>query len=237
MAVLWLILKVLLWILLGLLALLTAALLAPATAELGWSGEKGGWANVRMFGVRIRLFPRKEKPEKKKGKKAKRSEPAQKAPQEAGEGPEKRKKAPGAEQGGQQGRPAGQKAAQSAAPEKRLELTLDTVRGIAGTAGGFMGKVLAALRVHHIRVYLPVHGQDAAATALAVGRLHAVLGAALGALQNFFRLEFAQYELEPDYTGEKAGTAFFSCKITAHAIIMLIACIWALVRLKKQHVI
>ena len=129
--------------------------------------------------------------------------------------------------------------AKSRAPEaeKRFELTLDAVRGIAGTAGGFMGKVLAALRVHHIRVYLPVHGQDAAATALAVGRLHAVLGAALGALQNFFRLEFAQYELEPDYTGENAGKAFFSCKITAHAIIMLIACIWALVRLKKQHVI
>ncbi|WP_418455470.1 hypothetical protein, partial [Allofournierella sp.] len=61
MAVLWLILKVLLWILLGLLALLTATLLAPVTAELGWSGEKGTWANVRVFGVRIRLFPRKEK--------------------------------------------------------------------------------------------------------------------------------------------------------------------------------
>ena len=237
MAVLWLILKMLLWILLGLLALLTATLLAPVTAELGWSGEKGTWANVRVFGVRIRLFPRKEKAEKKKSK----TPGGGKAPKGPAKAPPEQEKAPGAAgndpQSGLKKTAAGQKAAKSAAPEKRFELTLDAVRGIAGTAGGFMGKVLAALRVHHIRVYLPVHGQDAAATALAVGRLHAVLGAALGALQNFFRLEFAQYELEPDYTGENAGKAFFSCKITAHAIIMLIACIWALVRLKKQHVI
>ena len=96
-------------------------LLAPVTAELGWSGEKGTWANVRVFGVRIRLFPRKEKAEKKKSK----TPGGGKAPKRIGQSPAGAGKSAGrglgtTPQSGRKKTAAGQKAAKKRGPGKAL---------------------------------------------------------------------------------------------------------------------
>lgn len=231
MAVLWLVLKILLWVLLGLMALLLVGLVMPVTAALGWSGEKGAEASVWVLGLHIRLWPRREKPEKK-AKKSREKRAGKPAGRPAGENASDAVPGEGATPPPEEN---AQKKVQGA--EKRFQFTIETLQGMISLAGGFMRRVLAGLKIHAIRVYLPVHRQDAAATALAVGRLHGVLGAALGALQNLLDLRFEQYDLEPDYTGREQGKAFFSCKITAHSIIMVIAVIWALVRLKKENII
>lgn len=237
MAVLWLVLKILLWVLLGLMALLLVGLVMPVTAALGWSGEKGAEASVWVLGLHVRLWPRREKPEKK-AKKSREKRAGKPAGRPAGENVSDAVPGEGATPPPQENTPQeAQSGKKSAAPEKRFQFTIETLQGMISLAGGFMRRVLAGLKIHAIRVYLPVHRQDAAATALAVGRLHGVLGAALGALQNLLDLRFEQYDLEPDYTGREQGKAFFSCKITAHSIIMVIAVIWALVRLKKENII
>ena len=69
MAVVWLILKGIGWLLLVILALLIAALLVPVTAELCY--EQGKFtAALRVLAVRVKLYPRPEKPAKPKNKRS-----------------------------------------------------------------------------------------------------------------------------------------------------------------------
>lgn len=206
--------------LLGLLCLAVLALLAPVTADFYWSGEKGFLLRLRVAGIGFKLLPRSPAPqdpakEKARAEKQKRAEEKQAKKQ--------KKSSP-------------KTARRQATPAKAFTLTAETLKSLAATAGGAVRRALAGLRVHHIRVYLPVHGEDAASTALSVGRIHAALGASFGVLNNFLRLEFEQLTIEPDYTGENEGKAFFSCKITTHLLIMLVVGVWALVRLKQENI-
>lgn len=265
MAVVWLILKGIGWILLVLLALLIAALLLPVTAELCY--EKGEFsAALRVLAVRIKLYPRPEKPEKpkkqRKAQKPKKAKPATKKPvsQAAAEQekaattepvpahkpqadvPEQKQTVPqpAARQTGKAtARPPQQKAGKAAQPqpEKTLQETLDWVLAWVRTGGQILRRLLEGFRIHHIQIYLPVHRENAASTALAVGGVHAGLGASFGMLQNFLNLRMEQLVIEPDYTGEHQGQEHFSCKITSHLIIMVITGVWALLRLRKEKLI
>ena len=110
------------------------------------------------------------------------------------------------------------------------------LQSLIQTAGGAVRRLLWGLRIHHIRIAVPVHRRDAAATALGVGWARAALHSSLGILNNFFRLQFKQLDIWPDYTGEDAGREVFSCKVTGQLIIMVNIAIWALVQLKRQKV-
>lgn len=254
MAVVWLILKGIGWILLVLLALLVIALLVPVTAELCY--EQGSFtAALRVLLVRVRLYPRPEKKKqalKKPKKKAKTvklvqskteppkptaqpekaAEPAVRQPQ-----PEQKSAQPPKPQADGSKKQAQKKAAAKSAPEKTLRQTLDWVLHWARTGGEILRRLLAGFKIHHIRICLPVQRDTAAATAIAVGAVHAGLGASFGALQNFFDLRMEQLVIEPDYTGEHQGQEHFSCKITSHLIIMVITGVWALMRLKQEKLI
>lgn len=122
-------------------------------------------------------------------------------------------------------------------PEKTLQETLDWVLAWVRTGGQILRRLLEGFKIHHIQIYLPVHGETAASTALAVGAVHAGLGASFGMLQNFLDLRMEQLVIEPDYTGEHQGREHFSCKITSHLIIMVITGVWALLRLHKEKLI
>lgn len=262
MAVVWLILKGIGWILLVLLALIVIALLVPVTAELCY--EQGNFtAALRVLLVRVRLYPRpkKEKPApakpKKTAKEGKKAESARPKvqPAKSTAQPEKTVAEPAARQAlpeqqpkqttAQQPKrqtdmgkkPAQKKTAPKLAPEKTLRQTVDWVLHWASTGGAILRRLLAGFKIHHIRIYLPVQRDTAAATAIAVGVVHAGLGASFGALQNFFDLRMEQLVIEPDYTGEHQGQEHFSCKITSHLIIMVITGVWALMRLKKEKLI
>lgn len=122
-------------------------------------------------------------------------------------------------------------------PEKTLQETVDWALTWVRTGGQILRRLLEGFKIHHIRIYLPVHRGDAASTALAVGAVHAGLGASFGMLQNFLDLRMEQLVIEPDYTGEHQGREHFSCKITSHLIIMVITGVWALLRLRKEKLI
>ena len=122
-------------------------------------------------------------------------------------------------------------------PEKTLQETLDWVLAWVRTGGQILRRLLEGFKIHHIRIYLPVHRENAASTALAVGGVHAGLGVSFGVLQNFLNLRMEQLVIEPDYTGEHQGQEHFSCKITSHLIIMVITGVWALLRLRKEKLI
>lgn len=257
MAVLWLILKGIGWVLLVLLALLIAALLVPVTAELCY--EKGQFsAALRVLAVRVKLYPRPEKPEKpqkqKKPRRPKKAKPVTKKP--TAQAAAEQEKAAATEQTpahkpqaevSEQKQAALQLAARQTGkatarppqqkPEKTLQETLDWVLAWVRTGGQILRRLLEGFKIHHIQIYLPVHGETAASTALAVGAVHAGLGASFGMLQNFLDLRMEQLVIEPDYTGEHQGREHFSCKITSHLIIMVITGVWALLRLHKEKLI
>lgn len=267
MAVAWLILKGIGWLLLVILALLIAALLVPVTAELCY--EQGKFtAALRVLAVRVKLYPRPEKPAKpkkqkkprkrKKGKPAAaQSQPAQTVMKETEkktvepaappaqkaqtEGPESKKAAPqpaARPAGKATARPTQQKTGKAQPqPEKALQETVDWVLSWVRTGGQILRRLLEGFKIHHIQIYLPVHRETAASTALAVGAVHAGLGASFGMLQNFLDLRMEQLVIEPDYTGEHQGQEHFSCKITSHLIIMVITGVWALLRLRREKLI
>lgn len=277
MAVVWLILKGIGWILLVLLALLIAALLVPVTAELCY--EQGKFtAALRVLAVRVRLYPRPEKPKKqKKPRKPKQEKtgPVRPKPTQAAVKPAEEKLAAPAEkpvepaassvQAEQKTEPAQKEVTPQPAarqtgkataqppqrkadktppkqeapkkPEKTLQETVDWVLAWVRTGGQILRRLLEGFKIHHIRIYLPVHRENAASTALAVGAVHAGLGASFGMLQNFLDLRMEQLVIEPDYTGEHQGQEHFSCKITSHLIIMVITGVWALLRLRKEKLI
>ena len=267
MAAAWLILKGIGGLVLVILALLIAALLVPVTAELCY--EQGKFtAALRVLAVRVKLYPRPEKPAKPKKKKKPRkrkkgkpavaqSQPAQTVMKETEkktvepaappaqkaqtEGPESKKAAPqpaARPAGKATARPPQKKAGKAQPqPEKTLQETVDWVLAWVRTGGQILRRLLEGFKIHHIRIYLPVHRETAASTALAVGAVPAGLGASFGMLQNFLDLRMEQLVIEPDYTGEHQGQEHFSCKITSHLIIMVITGVWALLRLRREKLI
>lgn len=261
MAVLWLILKILLGLVAALLALVVLALLVPVTVELAWRQESfAAW--LRVLFVRVRLWPRppQEPGDEKKGGAgeklarllrrrgpgAKKAPAAENAPAGAAEAqsPPADQSPPAAQPertaAGQRQKPAGgEKPRQTGeAPfHRRLKRKMDRYAALAATAGGFVRRVLAGLTLHSVQAYLPVHGENPAETAVAVGAVWAALGASIATLGNFVKLRPGRIQVEPDYKDEHQGQASFSCKITGQLIIMVIAGIWALRRLQEEHLL
>lgn len=222
MWVVWLAAKVLLWVLAALLALVVFALFVPVTAELEYAGGRF-WVWVRVLAVRVRVYPPKEKQPAKASKRERRAHN------------EESPSAPGVDSPPPQAGAGGGPSAQAAKPRRKLEL--GRLLEIASTAGGAARRILAGLRVRHIRVYWPVQGRDAADTAILYGRVCGGISGALGVLNNLLRLEFDELRPEADFTGEHQGQEHFSCKITGQLFIMVSAALYALWRLKRQDVV
>ena len=106
------------------------------------------------------------------------------------------------------------------------------IRRLLGMAGPIVRKLLAALRIYDLELVLPVHGRDAADTAITYGRVSALIYGTLTLVQNLCRLEARKIWLEPDFTGEQGEIEYFSCKITTHLFIIVMIILWVLFRLK-----
>ena len=214
LAVLLTVAKVLLILLAVVLGLVLLVLLIPITVGLHFeNGEFRVW--LRLWFVKFGVFPvpgwlqklidRFAGGEKKEKHPRKKDEPA----------------------------PAKAAGPQPSPLQKLLDL-LEKIRTIAANAGWFLRKVFWSLRIRHIRVLVPVGGKDVAKVGIQCGRVHAMLGAALGVLQNYFRLQFDQLYVEPDFTGQSAQKPVFACEITAHGISIVIAAIAVLIRLVRE---
>lgn len=220
MGVLWFILRLLLWLLCAVLVLAALALFLPVGVQVTY--EKGGLTvDARAAFVKLRVFPfpkRRRAARKKADKKPrpKKEKPAPAAPAEAPSG-------------------APEQAAPPKKPAVRLpfrpQITLATIRALAQAATGMLRRVLRGIRVHAICLRWPVHGPDAAETALQYGRANALLHSTLAAVSNLMRLEIREITLTPDFTGEAKGSEYFSCKITTRLFIMVTAGIWALYKI------
>lgn len=106
------------------------------------------------------------------------------------------------------------------------------IRRLLGMAGPVVQKLLAALRIYDLELVLPIHGRDAADTAITYGRVSALIYGTLTLVQNLCRLEAKKIWLEPDFTGEQGEIEYFSCKITTHLFIIVMIILWVLFRLK-----
>ena len=246
MGVIWLMLKILMWILLGIVGLILLILVLPITADLKYSAADGFSAAVGTLGLRYSVFPMKEnKKDQKSAKPAQKEEKssASKVPEQETPKPEPPHKEVPPKEKPQQAKPAYQKPADLQQPvqqskketptnkkkaERDLHRMLHMAMDLVSIAGKTMKIILSGLWIHQIRLYLPIQAGDAAATAIRVGKIYAAAGAGLGFLNRFLHLSFKQYEIVPDYTGERENQEFFSCKITSSLIIMVIAAVWAL---------
>lgn len=212
--VLLFLLKALGILLLAALAILLLALVIPVSLWLDYH-EEDITVQVGVLGLKYTLLPQKEKPEKKpRAKSAKKTKAKTKAA--------KQPKAAAAKEPPKEAT-VKQLQAQPQGKGALLGLTFDqlvtTVKGL-----GTMGKrIVNGLKVRHIRLYLPVTGEDAADTAMQYGRMQAWLHAGLGVLNRAVWLDFDEFRLEADFLAKGEKKSRFSCQISARLLIMGIA--------------
>ena len=127
-----------------------------------------------------------------------------------------------------------QKEEEPRSPSKRFELSFSKLVQLAGDAVGIFKMMLGALKVRDISVTLPLHGQDAADTALFYGKFSAWFYGGIAVLQNAMDLQFESIELIPDFMGENKYRRSFYCKIGATPFIMLVIAVKALRMLQKD---
>lgn len=215
MAVVWTVLgviaKALGILLLVVLAVLVLALVIPVSVWLAYDGD-AFTVRAGTLGLQYPVFPpKKTKP--KNPKRPQKAKPAQ-AAQAAQTPPPKPP----------QGDPA--RDGQPAPPQdKKLLLGLSFQQLVTAVKGlGKLGRrVAAGLRITHIRLYLPITGEDAADTAMRYGNCQAWLGAGLGVLNRAVWLDFDEYRLEADFLAKEGKKPRFSCQISARLLIMVIA--------------
>ena len=222
MAALLLALKALGILLLALLALLGLAMLIPVTVELRYAQERFT-ARLRVLFYTRRLFPPPPRPAKRRKARGEKTAPAPEAPPEA-QGREEEKRP---EQPASKPEPPARKEVQVAGvPLKRILELLPTV-------GAVGRRILAGVRVVHLRLYWPLQGEDAAETALLYGGFCAAWGNGMALVQQLVRVQCDRVEPVADYLGEHTGEEHFSCKITARVFIMVAAAIYGLARLRQ----
>lgn len=209
LGVLLIVLKVLGILLAVLLALVLVVLVLPITAKLQYEqGEFKVWAGT--LGIMVQLLPQKQ---------------------------QKKKKKPTAEKSAKTQQPTEKSKAKPKPHTQKVHLSVDAICQMVQTAGWMLRQILMSLKVHDVRIRLPIQGSDAADTAIQYGKINAWLYSALGVLQNGLDIRIKELALVPDFNGEKQGTELFSCKITGRLIIMLIAGVRAFMQLTKAGVL
>lgn len=179
------------------LGLILVALLIPVSLWLDYHDEDLT-VKVGALGLKYTLLPQKQKPD---------------------ETP----KAKSAEKSKKKGKTAQPSKAEPQDKNALMQLTFDQmVTAVKGL--GTMGKrIVNGLKVKHIRLYLPVTGEDAADTAIRYGKMQAWLHAGLGVLNRAIWLDFDECRLEADFLAKGEKKSRFSCQISARLLIMVIA--------------
>ncbi|WP_367926111.1 DUF2953 domain-containing protein [uncultured Ruthenibacterium sp.] len=117
------------------------------------------------------------------------------------------------------------------------KMSLSELAQFVSTAGRFIRVLLKFVQIRDIRIVYPIHGEDAAQTAIRYGRFQAYLGSTLGVLQNFLNLHFKQVDILPDFNDNCEYRRYFYCKIQAIPFIIVIVALYALARLKSEKVV
>lgn len=209
------ILSIFLWILLALLILLLILLFTPVcvAVEVDYNKPKV-WLRVLFF--KFLVYPMKEKPEKDTATKEKTVEEKANIDKKAS------KKKSGK---------------QSTRKKLEFELSVDKIISMLQAAGDAIKIIFKGLFFTNIQIVYPIYEEDSAQTAIAFGQTQAYFGGVAATLQNFINLSFKSVDFIPDFTGEHKYRRYFYCNIWSCAFIMIVAGIYALIKLKKENVI
>ncbi len=199
------------WLLLVLLVLVCILLFVPAFAKITYQEESFSVVAGILF-VRVYLYPRfyimwdfhaGETAEETAARLAKKEEKrlAKKAKKDAEQAAKK----------------IDQKAAGKAA-----KITLDSIITLLRTAGMVMQLIFGELRIMDIRLRLPVQSSDPAQTAILYGKVNAWVYSTLAVLNNFLYLDFKELQIAPVFEENFAGSAYFSCKVSARLFIIVV---------------
>lgn len=218
------------------LGLIAVALLIPVSLWLDYHDEDLT-VKVGALGFKYTLLPQKEKPEEtpkaKSAEKPKaktttaqppKPETAQQPKAAAAEKPKATAKEP-PKTAAKQTKPADANPPKAEPQDKNalMQLTFDQVVTAVKGLGAMGKRIVNGLKVKHIRLYLPVTGEDAADTAIQYGKMQAWLHAGLGVLNRAIWLDFDECRLEADFLAKGEKKSRFSCQISARLLIMVIA--------------
>lgn len=200
------------WSLLAVFLLLLVLLLFPVSVPIELQQDQVV-IQLKVLFLTFQLYPKREKQEAKTpGKES--GQPAAESKQHTDE-----------------------KEQAQATSEKKSRLDLSQLAQLVSTACWLMRIVFRLIQIRDIRIVYPVQGEDAAQTAIQYGRINAYLGSTLGVLQNFLNMHFKQVDILPDFNGNCKYQRYFYCKLQAIPLIMIVAALYALVRLKGEKVI
>lgn len=200
------------WSLLAVFLLLLVLLLFPVSVPIELQQDQVV-IKLKVLFLTFQLYPKREKQEAKTpGKES--GQPAAESKQHTDE-----------------------KEQAQATSEKKSRLDLSQLAQLVSTACWLMRIVFRLIQIRDIRIVYPVQREDAAQTAIQYGRINAYLGSTLGVLQNFLNMHFKQVDILPDFNGNCKYQRYFYCKLQAIPLIMIVAALYALVRLKGEKVI
>lgn len=208
--------KIILWILAGLLALLFIALLIPAEVRFQYeAGQPLLWA--RYGPVKLRLFPRKEKPEESAGKKKKKPE-KKKSKRKKLKAEKSGKKKPEAEKSEKKSR---RKKPKAKINREQILYALEKLPPILGRALKRTGR---SIHIKPLKLYVLAAGPDPADAARLYGRLDAALAAGVPILENTLRVKDLDVRLYVDFQEERmdfiadAGVWLLPCSLVWMAL-------------------
>ena len=121
----------------------------------------------------------------------------------------------------------------SRAAEKKFQIAAAEIFDLVSEAKGIFEKLLSTLRVEQVELRFPVHGQDAAATALLYGRVNAFFYSGVALLQNAVRLQVKNIEIIPDFGEQYRGDIVFACRVGMAPIVLLVCVYQVYARLKR----
>lgn len=212
------ILSVILWIFLGLIGLFILALFLPVcvSVEVDYDKPKA-WLKILFF--KYQIYPMKEKTKKTKDKK-----------------PDTAKEHTDAKQ--TQAEKAQQEQQEPEQPKLKLpKLSLEKIIAMIKAGGTAIKIIFKGLYFTKIQIVYPVHDDDSAQAAILYGQTQAYFSGIAATLQNFVHLSFKSVSIIPDFTNEHKYRRYFYCNIWSCAFIILVAGIYALIKLKKENAI
>ncbi len=205
MSILLTVLAVIGYILLAILLIVFILLILPVHVLLEYKSKKFT-AILRIFFIKIQVFPLNKKEDKKVEKAEKKAEGKV------------------------------DKVIKKEKKKINFILFAEDIFEIIATAGTVMSKIIRSLSFTKITLIYPVHKTEAADTAVFYGRVNAYVGTAIGTLHNYLRMKIKNVEIICDYDNIHEDKTYVYCDVSAVLISILTVFIYALIRLKREKV-
>ncbi len=114
---------------------------------------------------------------------------------------------------------------------------LEDIITIIQSSGKAIQIIFKGIFFNNIRIFYPVHKEDASKTAVYYGQLQATLNASFALLRNFLNLKFKNVKLIADFNNELKDSTYLSCRIYASLFTFLLAGIYVFKRLTEEKII